>query len=48
MNSEADVAVITAQQKSLLEALPCYVFVQRGGNVVYAAAPFANLAPETP
>src|SRR3984957_19150818 len=36
MNSEADVAVITAQQKSLLEALPCYVFVQRGGNVVYA------------
>ena len=36
MNSEADVAVLTAQQKSLLEALPCYVFVQRGGWVVYA------------
>jgi diguanylate cyclase (GGDEF)-like protein/PAS domain S-box-containing protein len=36
MNSEADVAVLTAQQKMLLEALPCYVFVQRGGNVVYA------------
>jgi len=36
MNSEADVAAITDQQKSLLEALPCYVFVQRGGNVVYA------------
>jgi diguanylate cyclase (GGDEF)-like protein/PAS domain S-box-containing protein len=36
MNSEADVAVLTAQQKSLLEALPCYVFVQRGGSVVYA------------
>jgi Amt family ammonium transporter len=36
MNSEADVAVLTAQQKSLLEALPCYVFVQRGSNVVYA------------
>ena len=36
MNSEADVAVLTAQQRSLLEALPCYVFVQRGSNVVYA------------
>ena len=36
MNSEADVSVLTAQQRSLLEALPCYVFVQRGGNVVYA------------
>ena len=36
MSSEADVAVLTAQQKSLLEALPCYVFVQRGGYVVYA------------
>ncbi len=36
MNSEADVAVLTAQQKSLLEALPCYVFVQRGSSVVYA------------
>ena len=36
MNSEADVAAITAQQKSLLEALPCYVFVQRGSSVVYA------------
>ena len=36
MNSEADVAVLTAQQRSLLEALPCYVFVQRGKNVVYA------------
>jgi diguanylate cyclase (GGDEF)-like protein/PAS domain S-box-containing protein len=36
MNSEADVAVLTAQQKSLLEALPCYVFVQRGNSVVYA------------
>ena len=36
MNSEADVAVLTDQQKSLLEALPCYVFVQRGSNVVYA------------
>jgi diguanylate cyclase (GGDEF)-like protein/PAS domain S-box-containing protein len=36
MNSEADVAVLTAQQKSLLEALPCYVFVQRGGSVIYA------------
>lgn len=36
MNSEADVAVLTAQQKLLLEALPCYVFVQRGNSVVYA------------
>jgi len=36
MNLEADVAALTAQQKSLLEALPCYVFVQRGSNVVYA------------
>jgi diguanylate cyclase (GGDEF)-like protein/PAS domain S-box-containing protein len=36
MNSEADVAVVTAQQRSLLEALPCYVFVQRGKHVVYA------------
>ncbi len=36
MNSEADVAVLTAQQKSLLEALPCYVFVQRGNSIVYA------------
>ncbi len=36
MNSEADVAVLTAQQRSLLEALPCYVFVQRGKSVVYA------------
>jgi diguanylate cyclase (GGDEF)-like protein/PAS domain S-box-containing protein len=36
MNSEADVSVLTAQQRSLLEALPCYVFVQRGRNVVYA------------
>ncbi len=36
MNSEADVAVLSAQQKALLEALPCYVFVQRGNNVVYA------------
>ncbi len=36
MNSEADVSVLTAQQRSLLEALPCYVFVQRGGNIVYA------------
>jgi diguanylate cyclase (GGDEF)-like protein/PAS domain S-box-containing protein len=36
MNSEADVAVLTAQQRSLLEALPCYVFVQRGSSVVYA------------
>jgi diguanylate cyclase (GGDEF)-like protein/PAS domain S-box-containing protein len=36
MNSEADVSVLTAQQRSLLEALPCYVFVQRGSNVVYA------------
>ena len=36
MNSEADVVVLTAQQKSLLEALPCYVFVQRGSVVVYA------------
>jgi diguanylate cyclase (GGDEF)-like protein/PAS domain S-box-containing protein len=36
MNSEADVAVLTAQQKLLLEALPCYVFVQRGSSVVYA------------
>src|SRR3984885_1525170 len=36
MNTEADVSVLTAQQRSLLEALPCYVFVQRGRNVVYA------------
>jgi diguanylate cyclase (GGDEF)-like protein/PAS domain S-box-containing protein len=36
MNSEADVAALSAQQKSLLEALPCYVFVQRGSTVVYA------------
>jgi diguanylate cyclase (GGDEF)-like protein/PAS domain S-box-containing protein len=36
MNTEADVSVVTAQQRSLLEALPCYVFVQRGRNVVYA------------
>src|SRR6202035_3464198 len=28
--------VLTAQQRSLLEALPCYVFVQRGKNVIYA------------
>jgi PAS domain S-box-containing protein len=36
MKSEVDVAVLTAQQRSLLEALPCYVFVQRGETVVYA------------
>jgi diguanylate cyclase (GGDEF)-like protein/PAS domain S-box-containing protein len=36
MNTEADVSVLTAQQRSLLEALPCYVFVQRGKSVVYA------------
>src|SRR5271155_1971537 len=36
MNTEADVSALTAQQRSLLEALPCYVFVQRGRNVVYA------------
>ncbi len=36
MNSEAEVAVLTPQQKSLLEALPFYVFVQRGSSVVYA------------
>ncbi len=36
MHTEADVAVLTAQQKSLLEALPCYVFVQRAGHIVYA------------
>jgi Amt family ammonium transporter len=36
MNSEAEVAALTAQQRLLLEALPCYVFVQRGGTVVYA------------
>ncbi len=36
MNSEAEVAALTAQQRLLLEALPCYVFVQRGGSVVYA------------
>jgi diguanylate cyclase (GGDEF)-like protein/PAS domain S-box-containing protein len=36
MNTEADVSVLTAQQRSLLESLPCYVFVQRGRNVVYA------------
>jgi diguanylate cyclase (GGDEF)-like protein/PAS domain S-box-containing protein len=36
MISEADVAVLTAEQKALLEALPCYVFVQRGSNVIYA------------
>jgi diguanylate cyclase (GGDEF)-like protein/PAS domain S-box-containing protein len=36
MNTEADVSVLTAEQRSLLEALPCYVFVQRGRNVVYA------------
>ncbi|HXP09515.1 MAG TPA: EAL domain-containing protein [Acidobacteriaceae bacterium] len=36
MNTEADVSALTAQQRSLLEVLPCYVFVQRGKNVVYA------------
>jgi diguanylate cyclase (GGDEF)-like protein/PAS domain S-box-containing protein len=36
MNSEAEVSVLTTQQWSLLESLPCYVFVQRGKNVVYA------------
>jgi diguanylate cyclase (GGDEF)-like protein/PAS domain S-box-containing protein len=36
MNLEADVSVLTGQQRSLLEALPCYVFVQRGKNVIYA------------
>jgi diguanylate cyclase (GGDEF)-like protein/PAS domain S-box-containing protein len=36
MNTEADVSILTAQQRSLLESLPCYVFVQRGRNVVYA------------
>jgi diguanylate cyclase (GGDEF)-like protein/PAS domain S-box-containing protein len=36
MNTETDVSVLTAQQRSLLEALPCYVFMQRGRNVVYA------------
>src|ERR1700761_479255 len=36
MNSEAEVSVLTAEQRSLLEALPCYVFVQRGKNIVYA------------
>jgi diguanylate cyclase (GGDEF)-like protein/PAS domain S-box-containing protein len=36
MNLEADVSVLTGQQRSLLEALPCYVFVQRGTNVIYA------------
>jgi diguanylate cyclase (GGDEF)-like protein/PAS domain S-box-containing protein len=36
MNLEADVSVLTGQQRSLLEALPCYVFVQRGRNVIYA------------
>ncbi len=36
MNSEAEVSVLTAQQRSLLESLPCYVFVQRGKNVIYA------------
>jgi diguanylate cyclase (GGDEF)-like protein/PAS domain S-box-containing protein len=36
MNLEADVSALTTQQRSLLEALPCYVFVQRGAMVVYA------------
>src|ERR1700761_9077175 len=36
MNLDADVSTISAQQRSLLEALPCYVFVQRGNSVVYA------------
>jgi Amt family ammonium transporter len=36
MDLEADVTALTAQQRSLLEALPCYVFVQRGRNVVFA------------
>jgi diguanylate cyclase (GGDEF)-like protein/PAS domain S-box-containing protein len=36
MNLEADVSVLTGQQRSLLEAMPCYVFVQRGKNVIYA------------
>ena len=36
MNSEAEVAALTAQQRLLLEALPCYVFVQRGSTIVYA------------
>jgi diguanylate cyclase (GGDEF)-like protein/PAS domain S-box-containing protein len=36
MNLEADVSVLTGQQRSLLEAMPCYVFVQRGRNVIYA------------
>jgi diguanylate cyclase (GGDEF)-like protein/PAS domain S-box-containing protein len=36
MHLDADVSALTAQQRSLLEALPCYVFVQRGSNVVFA------------
>jgi diguanylate cyclase (GGDEF)-like protein/PAS domain S-box-containing protein len=36
MNSEAEVAALTAQQRLLLEALPCYVFVQRGSTIVFA------------
>jgi diguanylate cyclase (GGDEF)-like protein/PAS domain S-box-containing protein len=36
MNIDADVSALSAQQRSLLEALPCYVFVQRGSQVIYA------------
>lgn len=34
--AEAYVTALTAQDRLLLEALPCYVFVQRGGDIVYA------------
>src|ERR1700761_7424520 len=36
MNLDADVSALSAQQRSLLEALPCYVFVQRANHIIYA------------
>ena len=34
--TETYVTALAASDRSLLEALPCYVFVQRGGDVTYA------------
>ena len=34
--TEAYVTALTAPDRMLLEALPCYVFLQRGGDIVYA------------
>jgi diguanylate cyclase (GGDEF)-like protein/PAS domain S-box-containing protein len=33
---DTDVTAYTAQDRSLLEVLPCYVFLQRGGDLIYA------------